>query len=59
MLQGLVEGLISVSMSLRKLSSRLGFFFVVVCSPGTSLIQMTMCRDELSMKLRLIIPNNH
>ena len=38
MLQGLVEGLIDVSMSLMKLSSRLDFFFLIVYRPGMSLI---------------------
>ena len=34
MLQGLVEGLVDVSMSLTKLSSRLDFFFFIVYLPG-------------------------
>ena len=42
MLQGLVEGLIGVSMSLTLLSSRLDFFFFIICPLGMSLIQMTM-----------------
>ena len=41
MLQGLVEGLVDVSMSMTKLSSRLDFFFIVYLS-GMSLIQMTV-----------------
>ena len=39
MLQGLVEGLIIVSMSF----SRLDFFFVICCPPSKSLTQMIMC----------------
>ena len=46
MLQGLVEGLIGVSMSMIRLSLRLGFFFFAVCPPGMSLIQMTMFLDK-------------
>ena len=42
MLQGLVEGLISVSMSLILLSSRLDFFFVIRYTPSKSLNQMVM-----------------
>ena len=42
MLQGLVEGLISVSMSLTLLSSRLDFFFVIRCPPSKSLTQMNI-----------------
>ena len=42
MLQGLVERLISVSISLTLLSSRLDFFFVILCPPGKSLTQMIM-----------------
>ena len=45
MLHGLVEGLIDVSMSLTKLSSRLDFFFFIVYLPGMSLIQMTVFLD--------------
>ena len=45
MLQGLVEGLVDVSMSLTKLSSRLDFFFFIVYLPGMSLIQMTVFLD--------------
>ena len=40
MLQGLVERLISVSMSLIWLSSQLDFFFVIHCPPSKSLTQM-------------------
>ena len=45
MLQGLVEGLVDVSMSLTKLSSRLDFFFFIVYLPSMSLIQMTVFLD--------------
>ena len=45
MLQGLVEGLISVSMSLTLLSSRLDFLLFIICPLGMSSIQMTMCLD--------------
>ena len=47
MLQGLVEGLVDVSVSLMKLSSRLDFFFFIIYLPGMSLIQMTeFCLSE-------------
>ena len=46
MLQGLVEGLVDVSMSLTKLSSRLDFFFFIIYLPGMSLIQMTEFLDQ-------------
>ena len=42
MLQGLVEGLFSVSMSLISLASRLDFFFVIRYTPSKSLTQMVM-----------------
>ena len=38
MLQGLVEGLIGISMSLMRLSSLLVSFVFVVCPPGMTLI---------------------
>ena len=44
MLKGFVGGLIGVSMSLTKLSSRLDFFFIIYL-PGMSLIQMTELLD--------------
>ena len=44
MLQGLVEGLVDVSMSSMKLSSRLDFFFIVYL-PVMSLIQMIVFLD--------------
>ena len=34
MFQGLVEGLIGVSMSLTMLYSRIDFFFFIICPPG-------------------------
>ena len=34
MLQGFVEGLVDVSLTLMKLSSRLDFFFFIVYLPG-------------------------
>ena len=46
MLQGLVEGLISVSMSLILLSSRLDFFFVIRCPPSKSLTQMIIAMER-------------
>ena len=42
MLQGLVEGLFSVSMSLILLSSRIDFFFVIRFPPSKSLTQMNI-----------------
>ena len=38
MLQGLVEGVIGVPMSLMMFSSSLDFFFFGICPPGMSLI---------------------
>ena len=56
MLQGLVEGLISVSMSLILLSSGLDFFFVIRCPPSKSLTQMS----NLALSIHLyLFPHTH
>ena len=55
MLQGLVGGLVEISMSLTKLSSRLDFFFFIVYLPVICLLlDLGVCVYMLIIPMRLL-----